>query len=57
MTTISGTVRLRSDKKQAMYHVLTKPEWKTVSTQFIPYSAWSNRGESEMSVWLPIVWQ
>lgn len=57
MTTISGTVRLRTDQNQGMYHVLTKPRWKTVSTQFIPYYAWSNRGESEMTVWLPIVWE
>ncbi|WP_396654242.1 hypothetical protein [Microbacterium sp.] len=22
----------------------------------IPYFAWGNRGPSEMSVWLPVVW-
>jgi DUF1680 family protein len=40
-----------------MYRTLTKPTWKTVKTTFVPYYAWSNRGESEMTVWLPIVWE
>lgn len=57
MTTISGNVRLRSDNKDGMYHTLTKPKWKETSVQFVPYYAWSNRGESEMTVWLPIVWE
>lgn len=26
------------------------------SARLIPYFAWSNRGPSEMSVWLPVVW-
>ncbi len=57
MTTISGNVRLRSDKKDGMYRTLTKPIWKTVKTTFVPYYAWSNRRQSEMTVWLPIVWE
>jgi DUF1680 family protein len=34
----------------------TAPTWKgdaLYRTRLIPYYAWSNRGESEMSVWLP----
>jgi uncharacterized protein len=56
LTTISGDVLLRSDKKEGMYRPLTKPAWETVKTTFVPYYAWSNRGQSEMTVWLPIVW-
>jgi DUF1680 family protein len=57
MTTIGGDVLLRRDKKQGMYRTMTKPVWQAVKTTFVPYYAWSNRGESEMTVWLPIVWE
>ncbi len=57
LTTISGDVLLRSDKRDGMYRTLTKPTWQKVKTTFVPYYAWSNRGESEMTVWLPIVWE
>ncbi|MHC4995109.1 MAG: glycoside hydrolase family 127 protein [Planctomycetota bacterium] len=56
LTTISGNVRLRSDKKEGMYRTLTQPLWETVKTTFVPYFAWCNRGQSEMTVWMPIVW-
>ncbi len=57
VTTLSGTVLLRHDPKHAMYQALGKPDWKKVKTQFVPYFAWSNRGQSDMTVWLPIVWE
>ena len=57
LTTISGNVLLRKDNKKGMYRTLDKPAWKTVQTTFIPYFAWSNRGVSEMTVWIPIVWE
>jgi DUF1680 family protein len=56
MTTVSGNVLLRLDKKDGMYRTLDGPDWKEVKTRFVPYFAWSNRGVSEMTVWLPIVW-
>lgn len=57
MTTLSGKVLLRGDQKEAMYTTLEKPNWKEIETQFVPYFAWSNRGVSEMTVWMPIVWE
>ena len=57
LTTISGNVVLRRDKKEGMYRTLVKPEWKTIQTQFVPYYSWCNRGQSEMTVWMPIVWK
>ena len=57
LTIIGGNVLLRKDKKEGMYRMMTKPEWKTVKTTFVPYYAWCNRGQSEMTVWMPIVWQ
>ncbi len=56
LTTISAEVALRKDKKEGMYRALNKLEWQTVKTQFVPYYSWCNRGESEMTVWVPIMW-
>ena len=57
VTTIVGDVKLRKDKREGMYQEISKPEWETVQTQFIPYFSWANRGVSEMSVWIPIDWE
>lgn len=57
LTTISGNVLLRSDQNKGMYRTLTTPTWKSVETTFVPYYAWCNRGQSEMTVWMPIVWE
>jgi DUF1680 family protein len=57
VSTLSAKVLLRGDQKEAMYTTLQEPNWKEVSTQFVPYFAWSNRGVSEMTVWMPIVWE
>lgn len=58
ISTINGTILLRSDQSQstAMYRKIKKPSWKAVSTQFVPYYAWSNRGLAEMTVFMPIIW-
>jgi DUF1680 family protein len=57
LTALSGNVLLRASDREAMYSTLNKPVWKEVKTQFVPYFAWSNRGVSEMTVWMPIVWK
>ena len=57
VTTLSGKVLLHTSNKEHMYCTMEKPDWKEVKTQFVPYFAWSNRGVSEMTVWMPIVWQ
>lgn len=56
VTTISADVYLRPNNNKSMYHPLSKINWKIYKTQFVPYFAWSNRGKSEMTVWLPVVW-
>jgi hypothetical protein len=38
-----------------LYSAFEPLEMKKVKTQLIPYYCWSNRGESEMSIWLPYV--
>jgi DUF1680 family protein len=57
VTTIHADVLLRADKRDGMYRALDRPIWKPAQVQFVPYFAWSNRGESEMTVWLPIIWE
>ena len=56
ITTIEGNVLLRKDKNGKMYNQLKTPEWEPFKTTFIPYFSWSNRGLSDMTVWIPIVW-
>ena len=57
VTTLTGNVLLREDQKEAMYRPMDKPDWKAVTTKFVPYYAWCNRGQSEMTVWMPIIWK
>lgn len=56
VTVIEAEVALRTDQKEGMYRKVTKPAFTTFPTQFVPYYAWSNRGTSEMTVFVPIIW-
>jgi DUF1680 family protein len=40
----------------ALYSDLGDAPVGTARARLIPYFAWGNRGASEMSVWLPLVW-
>lgn len=57
VATLKTEVMLRQDKKEGMYNSVQKPVFKPFKTQLIPYFAWSNRGSSEMSVFLPVIWK
>ncbi len=57
ITTLTGNVRVKTDERTSMYGPIGNPEWKSTSVRFVPYYAWSNRGNAEMTVWLPIVWK
>ncbi|SHI30140.1 glycoside hydrolase family 127 protein [Aquimarina spongiae] len=56
VTTIEGEILIRSDRSEDMYKVIKQPQWKSFKTQFVPYFAWSNRGEAEMTVFMPVIW-
>jgi len=56
VTTINVELLLREDKKDEMYQAVKKPTWKSHKTQLVPYFAWSNRGQAEMTVFMPVVW-
>ncbi len=39
-----------------LYDDIDEAALRTAPVRLIPYFAWGNRGKSEMSVWLPVVW-
>ena len=39
-----------------MYQAISKPTFKSHKTQLVPYYAWSNRGQAEMTVFMPVIW-
>lgn len=56
ITVIEAELLIRSGKNDDMYQTVTKPEFKSFKTQLVPYYAWSNRGQAEMTVFMPVVW-
>ena len=40
--------------EKQLYRPLSQPK-KTVPLKLIPYYAWANRGQSEMTIWVPVV--
>jgi len=44
----------RDDWGDALYRRISPQELKAVDLRLVPYYAWSNRGESEMTVWIPL---
>jgi DUF1680 family protein len=41
---------------QALYRELGDASLERMPLRFVPYFAWDNRGEGEMTVWLPLKW-
>ena len=56
VTTIETDLMIRKDQLKGMYNEVSKPTMKTYATQLIPYYTWSNRGQGEMTVFMPIIW-
>ena len=57
VSVVKGEILIRKDKAKGMYQTVTKPQWEVYKTQFVPYFAWSNRGQAEMTVFMPVVWK
>jgi len=43
-----------SDWGKTLYRKISPQEPKTIDVRLIPYYAWGNRGDSEMTVWIPL---
>jgi len=56
ITTIESNLLIRSNDGNEIYRTISKPKFESYQTQFVPYFAWSNRGEAEMTVFLPVLW-
>jgi len=56
ITVLQGFAQLRSrgDWGNTLYRTLSPRNEKAVSIRMIPYYTWNNRGDSEMTVWLPL---
>ncbi|UGU15755.1 glycoside hydrolase family 127 protein [Sinomicrobium kalidii] len=53
VVTLKATAGIKSGKwKKSLYRPL-KTEEKGIPVKFVPYFTWGNRGEGEMTVWLP----
>ena len=57
VTILEAEVMIREDQGEGMYRKVEKPILNSYKTQLIPYFAWSNRGKSDMTVFLPIIWK
>lgn len=57
VTVINTDLLIREGKTDEMYQTVSKPTWKSHKTQLVPYFAWSNRGQAEMTVFMPVVWE
>lgn len=56
VATINANLLLRKNTQKKIYGTVTKPVWDAYKTQLVPYFAWSNRGQAEMTVFMPVVW-
>jgi DUF1680 family protein len=56
MLTLDGTVKTLGKKewKNSLYKPINSKSSALTKITLIPYFAWANRGQSEMSVWLPL---
>ncbi|MBN1853166.1 MAG: glycoside hydrolase family 127 protein [Pirellulales bacterium] len=55
-TVLKGRLRMKpsGDWSETLYRPIPQQSAQEIETQFIPYYAWSNRGLSEMTVWIPV---
>ncbi|WP_096084629.1 glycoside hydrolase family 127 protein [Agaribacterium haliotis] len=56
VSTIHADIQLRQDNEPGMYRAVSKPNFVSQAVQFVPYYSWSNRGEAEMTVFMPVIW-
>ena len=56
VTVVETEFLIREDRNEEIYQAVTKPTFKKHKSQLVPYYAWSNRGQAEMTVFTPVVW-
>ncbi len=53
---LQGEIAVLPPASEALYADVGAAAVGAASVRLIPYFAWGNRGPSEMSVWMPVVW-
>ncbi len=55
-TILEGKVRVFNSESwdKSLYHKISPQKPKEIDVRLIPYYAWGNRGDSEMTVWIPL---
>lgn len=56
IVTLVGTGVALPSASEDLYSDVSEEATREVPIRLIPYFAWGNRGPSEMSVWMPVVW-
>ncbi|SEE69565.1 glycoside hydrolase family 127 protein [Ruania alba] len=56
VTALETEVAVLPPATESLYGDLDDGPLRRARVRLVPYYAWSNRGPSEMSVWLPVVW-
>ncbi len=54
MLTMTGLQIVRDDANKSLYHEVSSTKLNEIPVTLVPYYAWGNRGDTEMSVWLPV---
>ncbi|MCD6356390.1 MAG: glycoside hydrolase family 127 protein [Anaerolineaceae bacterium] len=56
VTILKGRAFVKSEKnwENKLYKTIQNPDLKSIDIRLIPYFTWGNRGESEMTVWMPM---
>jgi DUF1680 family protein len=53
--TVPGRERIQSAwTPDELYREIGAESWRDLNITFVPYYAWGNRGDSDMSVWIPL---
>jgi DUF1680 family protein len=54
----AGLLRHRAEWGDGdLYRTIERGDTTTVKLTFVPYFAWGNRGETDMTVWVPAAWR
>ena len=56
LVALEGEIAVLPPASEALYDDVASAAVGAASVRLIPYFAWGNRGPSEMSVWMPVVW-
>jgi len=54
LTVAAGELQHPKWKTDQLYREVAPAEVKSINIKLVPYFAWGNRGDTDMSVWIPV---